>query len=416
MYSTISRFLPVLDQVLFAASNFIIAIVLARQYSVETVAAYGIGLSVALILQAMQRHIIIIPLNVTKKIKNHKNARAWLGTHFISSGCMLSFVAVPCALATQLLMQEYVNLIALSVLALIIVYMQAEFARAFLIATNRTAYVAVPALLQLLAVIYIAIIGFEGPYGYLKILLLLLSVSGTSALFLVFLTGGPEWTHGDRLLRRLMKKYAGWGTIGVIASSGYNHVPLFVLGLYAAPIQTAAFVMMRNLLQPSQVLLRGLDIVDKRKVGEMRYQDSDSMQKKAFRFCLIYGSLAALYGLAVAASGEQLAGLVYGIEYSGFAYLLIAWAGIYILMAMLFPLESLAYASNKTNAYYSIRIVAGITTSGLSFPLVWNFGAFGAVVCCLIGWLVTVGGTFWLLGKSEAKPVSTMKANEVGEA
>jgi len=416
MYSSISRLLPVFDQILFAASNFIIAIVLARNYSVETVAAYGIGLSVALILQAMQRHVIIIPLNVTKKIKNDKNARTWLGTHFISSGCMLSFVGVPCALATQLLMQEYVNLIALSILALTIVYMQAEFARAFLIATNRTAYVAVPALFQFFAVLYIAGFGFDDPYGYLKILSLLVSVSIISALFLVLLTGGPEWIHGDRLLRRLMKKYAGWGTTGVLASSGYNHVPLFILGIYAAPIQTAAFVMMRNLLQPSQVLLRGLDIVDKRKVGAMRYQNSNSMQRKAFRFCLAYGSFAALYGIAITVSGEQLAGLVYGIEYSGFAYLLIPWAGIYILMAMLFPLESLAYASNKTNAYYSIRIVAGITATGLSFPLVWNFGALGAVICCLIGWLITVGGTSWLLSRSETNTVATMKTNKVGEA
>ncbi|MEM9277342.1 MAG: hypothetical protein AAGA76_02070 [Pseudomonadota bacterium] len=416
MKSGLSRLLPVFDQVLFAASNFVLAIILARFHSAEVVAAYGVGLSVALILQAMQRHVIIIPLNVMKKIRNKKLAHTWLGTHFITTGCMLSFVGVFCSLATQLLMSGYVNLVAFSVLALVVVYMQAEFGRAFLIATNRTAFVIVPAFLQISAVLYIASTGFDEPYGYLKILSVLVSVSVVSAVLLVFLAGGVEWIHGDRLLRRLMRKYAGWGTAGVIASSGYNHVPLFVLGVYAAPIQAAAFVTMRNLLQPSQVLMRGLDIVDKRKVGGLRYQNTSSMQGKAFRLCLIYASIAALFATAVILAGDHISRLVYGPKYAEFAHLLIPWGAVYVLMALLYPLESLAYASDKTNTYYSIRIVAGLTAASVSFPLVWNFGAAGAVISCLIGWLITVGSTFLLLRKSDGRMLNTADMGKPGEA
>ncbi len=407
MRSGLSRLLPVFDQVLFAASNFILAIVLARFHSAEVVAAYGVGLSVALILQAMQRHVIIIPLNVTRKIRNTKFAQTWLGAHFIATGCMLSFVGVICSLVTQLLMNGYVNLIAFSVLALIVVYMQAEFGRAFLIATNRTGFVVLPATLQVLAVLYIAYTGSAAPYGYLQILFVLVSVALVSALCMVVLAGGVEWTHGDRLLRRLMKKYAGWGSVGVIASSGYNHVPLFILGAYAAPIQAAAFVTMRNLLQPSQVLMRGLDIVDKRKVGELRFVDGSSIRRKAFSLCMIYTTVAALFAMVVVLSGAYISELVYGPEYADFAHLLLQWGAVYVLMALLLPMESLAYASDRTSAYYSIRIVAGLVAAIISFPLVWNFGAAGAVTGCLIGWLITVSATFALL----RKPCSSMPSS-----
>ncbi|MEM9330632.1 MAG: hypothetical protein AAGA53_04855 [Pseudomonadota bacterium] len=416
MIASLSRLFPVVDQILFAASNFILAIVLARFHTVDVVAAYGIGLSVALILQAMQRHVIIIPLNLMKKIRNVKVARAWLGTHFIATGCMLSFVGVICSLATQLLMNGYVNLIAFSVLALIVVYMQAEFGRAFLIATNRTALVLVPAFLQICAVLYIALTGFEGSYGYLKTLFILVSVSALSGFLLLLLSGGVEWIHGDRLLRRLMKKYAGWGSIGAVASSGYNHVPLLVLGLYSAPAQAAAFVTMRNLLQPSQVLMRGLDIVDKRKVGGLRYRNPGAMQKRAFRQCLMYGTIAALLALAVMLAGDRITEFVYGPDYVEFIHLLLPWGVVYVLMAFLFPLESLAYASEKTTTYYSIRVVAGVTAASSSFPLVWNFGAAGAISSCLIGWIITVGATLAMLKKSDSSVLNPADIHETGEA
>ncbi|MGI9350912.1 MAG: lipopolysaccharide biosynthesis protein [Rhizobiaceae bacterium] len=415
MQLNMSRLFPIFDQVLFAATNFSLAIILARYHSPEVVAAYGLGLSVALVLQAIQRHVIIIPLNLRKKVKNEKLSRTWLGTHFIATGCMLSFVGVFCSLATQLLMKEYVNLVAFSVLALIIIYMQAEFGRAFLIAINQTKFVIVPAIFQISAVSYIAYFGVQDPYAYIKILAILVAASTASAFLLVTLVGSPEWVFGDRHLRRLIRKYARWGSLGVLASAGYNHVPLLILGVFASPLQAAAFITMRNLLQPSQVLMRGLDIVDKRKVGGFRYTDTTAMYRKADQLVLAYGLLAAAYALVINLGGEWLSGVVYGEGYRVFADLLVPWAVIYVLMAMLFPLESLAYASDKIKSYYTIRIFAGVAATMMAFPLIWNLHAMGAVIACLIGWVITVGGTYWMLKRSEWKNVAVTNIKNAGE-
>ena len=407
------RIVPIADQVLFAVSNFLLAVVLARYYPSNVVAAYGIGLSVGLILQALQRHTLIIPLAVGKKIKNPAIARRWLGIHFIAIGCMLSFTAVLLAFVTQFLMNSYVDMIAISILAIITIYMQNEFSRVFLIAIGRTGFLLFPALLQLLVVGFIAIAPPEGPYAYFVILSALIATALLNAALLIFLSGVPDWVLGDRHLRRLIKRYSGWGTVGVIAAAGYNHVPLVILGVLSEPIYAAAFLTTRNLLQPSQILMRGLDIVDKRKVGDIRARGYQAMVGHTKRLCLLYTLVAGVFGLMVSLGGNDLLELIYGSRYAEFGFVLALWAGIYICMAALFPLESLAYAADRIRTYYLVRTVAGVAASVAAFPLIAGFDTAGAVGACLLGWLIMISGTYLML-RTEPSALAARSLQEQG--
>ena len=54
------RMITLGDQVMFAAGNFMLTILLARYYSEKELAAYGMALSVALILQGVQRNTYVV--------------------------------------------------------------------------------------------------------------------------------------------------------------------------------------------------------------------------------------------------------------------------------------------------------------------------------------------------------------------
>lgn len=48
------------DQCMFAAGNFLLTVLLARYYSDIDLAAYGIALSIALVLQGVQKNTYVI--------------------------------------------------------------------------------------------------------------------------------------------------------------------------------------------------------------------------------------------------------------------------------------------------------------------------------------------------------------------
>jgi hypothetical protein len=56
-----TRFATVGDQMLVALANFWLTVAIGRAFHAEELAAYGIGLSAGLMVQALQRHAVVIP-------------------------------------------------------------------------------------------------------------------------------------------------------------------------------------------------------------------------------------------------------------------------------------------------------------------------------------------------------------------
>jgi hypothetical protein len=67
----IIRLITLGDQCLFAAGNFLLTILLTRFYTDIDLAAYGIALAIALVLQGVQKNMYVIqfPLSLVQSLQ-----------------------------------------------------------------------------------------------------------------------------------------------------------------------------------------------------------------------------------------------------------------------------------------------------------------------------------------------------------
>ena len=339
MSHAVTRLATICDQLLVALANFALTVSVGRAFGAEEVAAYGIGLSAGLLIQALQRHAIIIPLMLQPPAR----VRRWRGGIFAQHSLVLA-AGLACG-GVGLLLELFAGLprfgcliIAASSVSLF-VYAEMEFARAILVKLDK------PFLLFASAVWYAAVcvgltvaalhhlVTFEG------VLALLAAGMGVHALALFTLARGYSLLIGLHLLAVDSRRYGGWAMVAALTWSGYNHLPLFVLGALAPPIHAAAFVATRSLLQPQYLLLRGLDIADKAMFAKAA---SAPHSREAFvttmKLAGIYTAAASLYGGLASLFAEDLVRLAYGEKFSGFGPTLLAWVPVCLLTSVALPL------------------------------------------------------------------------------
>lgn len=389
-----TRFATVGDQLLVALTNFGLTIAIGRAYGIEELAAYGVGLSIGLTVQGLQRHAVTIPLMLRTADWARLN-RAGIAAEQIIL-LLLSLLSGAIALTVSYYsLSHFAFLAALSSTICLLVYLQLEFARAFLVKLGK------PWLLLLGAVIYAAVaaglslaafrglIRYEWMLGGLALSMLL------HVLATVAIAGKIAPKQGASFLAADARKYGGWAAAATATYSGYNHAPLLILAAVAAPVHAAVFVAARSLLQPLQILLRGLDVADKNLFAELH--EGERASRFVLKLVLLYALIGILFGAAVAFGAEWLLSLAYGQKFAGYGAAVIAWVPAYILLSISLPLESLVYAQNRFAGYFTIRGVASVIAIAAAFPLIHWYSAVGAIAACALGWLIAVAGTAVML-------------------
>jgi hypothetical protein len=264
-----TRLATVGDQLLVALTNFGLTIAIGRAFGADELAAYGIGLSVGLMTQGLQRHAITIPLMLRTAAWVRRNGGAVAGEQLfvLLPAVVMGLLAL---LAANVSPSRFVYLVTLSSAVCLLVYLQLEFARAFLVKLGRPwlllagagFYAAVTAMLAFAALA--GAISYEWLLGGIAFAMLL------HAGAVAFAAGRIAAKAGRQQLVADAKQYGGWAVAATATYAGYNHVPLLILGALAAPIHAAVFVASRSLLQPLQILLRGFDVADKNRFAELR--------------------------------------------------------------------------------------------------------------------------------------------------
>lgn len=384
------RLATVGDQLLVALTNFGLTIAIGRAYGASELAAYGMGLSVGLMVQGLQRHAVTIPLMLHPAgwVREHKPAIIGEQMLVLIPGLLAGLLSLAMA---HFWSSSFSQLVALSSATCLLVYVQLEFARAFLVKVGK------PGLLVAGAFGYAAFatgLSFAALYGWIGFETLLGSLALTMlghAVVVAFAAGGVQLREGARLLAADVKRYGGWSLVATGTYAGYNHVPLLILGAMAAPIHAAVFVAARSLLQPLQILLRGLDVADKNAFAELK------RDQPAPRYILwlvaLYAAVGIAAGAGLAFGAEWLLALAYGQKFAGHGSAVVAWAVAYALLSVSMPLETLVYARKRFAPYFAIRGVASLIAIATAFPLIHSYGALGAIAACALGWFIAVAGT-----------------------
>lgn len=395
-----TRLATVGDQLLVALTNFGLTIAVGRAFGADELAAYGIGLSVGLMVQGLQRHAVTIPLML--------RTAAWAERHRGAIIAEQLFVLLPAVLAGAAaliaaygLAPRFVYLIVLSSLVCLLIYVQLEFARAFLVKIGKAHLLLLGAAFYALAVAICAAGALHGLLGYEVMLAAIAAAMALHVLAVALLAGRFAAREGARRLAADVRKYGGWAAAATATYAGYNHVPLLILGAIAAPVHAAVFVAARSLLQPLQIVLRGLDVADKNLFAELRKDQPAS--RFILKLTVLYALVGILFGAAAGFGAERLLTLAYGQKFAGYGAAVVAWVPAYILLSISTPLESLVYARNRFAGYFTIRGIASLIAIVAAVPLIHRYAEIGAIVACGLGWLVAVAGTAVMLLRGGAR-------------
>jgi O-antigen/teichoic acid export membrane protein len=391
----LTRLATISDQLLIALANFALTISIGRSFKAEEVAAYGIGLSAGLMIQALQRHAILIPLMLQHPAKATRRESGIFATHGLVLVCVVLFGVGGLAMAALIDLSRFSFLIVAASAVCLLVYVELEFARAILVKINRPSLLFVSAGWYALIAAVLAWASLQHRMGFEGVLAAIAAAMLIHAAALFTLPRSISLTQGLRLLSADIRAYGAWAVVATLTYSGYNHLPLFVLGAMAPPIHSAAFVATRSLMQPLQILLRGLDVADKAMLAKQA-----AGQRSAFALTIklasVYALAASFFGGVACLFSDELVHLAYGEKFAGFGPALLAWVPAYVLVSVSMPFESLVYKRQVFRSYYLVRGISSVVAVLLTIPLM-PWAEVGAISACSVGSLIAVLGTVFIL-------------------
>jgi O-antigen/teichoic acid export membrane protein len=394
----LTRFATISDQFLVAFTNFGLTLAIGRTFSHEDLASYGIGLSIGLMVQAIQRHALNIPLMLESEPRIKRRYKGILAEQLIVLACALTVGAIALAFAHFLDASRYVHLVVAASIVCLLVFTELEFARAFLVKLKRPWLLLATAFWY--AAISAALIAFSLMHwiGFETLLVVLAAAMLIHYLIMVAAVGIPDPKRGLKFFVVNLRRYGGWAGIATATYAGYNHLPLLVLGVFTAPMHAAAFVATRSLMQPLQIILRGLDVADKSVFSEgAGNPQADNAYALTIRLAVLYAIIGIAFGALMSLFATPILTLAYGTKFAGSEAALIAWVPVYVLLSVTMPFESLVYMWKRFRGYYCIRGVGSLVALALTFPLVSRFSEVGAIASCAAGWFIAVVGTAILL-------------------
>jgi O-antigen/teichoic acid export membrane protein len=282
----------------------------------------------------------------------------------------------------------------------LVLFAELEFTRAIFVKLDR------PLSLLVSSCFYAALSGILGlaamaqALNFPTLVALLATAMILHALCVTVLVGEVSLSRGSAILGANLRRYGGWSLVATGTFGGYNHIPLFLLGSLLPPVHAAIFVATRGLMQPLQILLRGLDLADKAAFAERAFAPySRAALLTALKLSGLYAIAGSVFTIMVAVFAEPLLQLTYGPKFAGAGPVLMAWAPVFVLLGCSLPLESLVYSRRNFIGYYCARAIGSVLAIGLTAPLVFRFAEEGAILACAAGGFVAVSGVIVLLYK-----------------
>ncbi|MCX5493771.1 hypothetical protein OSH11_03545 [Kaistia dalseonensis] len=395
----IVRILAFADQGFISLANFVITVALARIYPPHDFAGYGIGLAVALTVGGAYRTSFAVPTALLSERRFWRRVRGLAGLHLALIVAMSAIFAIGVVCSFIFSQDDLTQAIALSIFATFPLYLSLDNDR---VLSFRSAGPLVPALLSITFFFVSVLLAGAAwlvkiPFPAVMIAFGLFAIGKTAVV--CFLPGAPDFRHALLVMAERIKNTVGWVTVGTMASAGYSHVPLWILSTLAAPIHAAAYAAMRSPLQPMQIVVRSLDVVDKITFGKIDPSDRAARRRHAWRTYFIYLGVAIVFMLFAWAFAYQLVHLVLGDTYLPFVSTLRIWAVVFVLVTTSNSLETVIYENRRYKAYAMAQIAGGIVAIAAAFPLSMAYQEAGASFSCFIGSLIPYGWLLWTFNR-----------------
>src|SRR5579883_749067 len=350
------RILLLLDQVVFSLANFALTIILARMYSTTEFGAYGIALSIVLVVQFIQRSLYVVSLSLMSKRRAARYLPAILAEHLLVAGIALLGVALWVGL-TLLRRDVHVPDLAMSTLVCTAIYFQADFDRALLVKRGTFAGALVLSILYLVAVLVLGWLAKRAQMSYEEFMLLLAMCCVARGLWLLTLRAAPRWGWGLRLLAADWRRY-GWPSVMQASTSlGTQHAPIFILSALRGSAAVAGLVAMRSLTQPLMLVTRSLDAADKNRFREDTKGGTASLRRVFWRTAALYAAIGVGAIVVLSAFPETIISIAYHGKYIGYGWVMISWGVYSTLLGLNFPVQSVVYVLHRQGAFARLTVL-----------------------------------------------------------
>lgn len=378
-----NRFFALADQTLFALANFTLTVTIARYYGEVELAAFGIALSIAIILQGIQKNSYVIQLNLLDKRVFEFRRRRILAEHFISTLPLLLVLAGLSLLYLDDASSSFEGKIIIATLACFTIYCHVDFERVYFIKDDNFLLPLLSSLIYLAINVYIFASHLTITFNQI---MLVLFGFGLLRYSLLMLAGRPEFRRGMQLLRSDLRRNSLGSVLGVIGYSGYTHAPIFALGAFSTPGQAAAYVAFRGALQPSQIIMRSMDVVDKTLFRDAINASPNPRHVLLFQV-LIYGVISAVMSLIICLFAKDIVDILFRGKYYDYINVLYMWAAITIFFNMTQPIESAIVLKKILNKYNLARLAVGVLTAIVTIFIATPFGALGVATISMLAGL-----------------------------
>jgi O-antigen/teichoic acid export membrane protein len=386
------RIYLLLDQAVFSGSNFILTVALARTYSAAEFGSYGIGLSVAFIVQFVQRNLYIVSYSLMSRRIASRLSPGIVAEHLIVAGGAVLLAALATGVVAATRTGQAGLDIAVSTLVCTVIYFQVDFDRAVQVKRGSYRGTLALSLVYLAIVVAMAILAKQVHISFPVFMTLLGLVCTLKFLWLCVLRVRPHWSWGLRLLGRDWRRY---GTVAVIQSASYaggQHLPLMILAALSGSAQVGGLIAMRSLIQPLMLVIRSLDAGDKNRFRLVSSGRTAGARKVFWYTTLVYGGIGLSAVTVLAIFPNQIIAIAYHGKYAGLGGIMIAWAIYAGLLGLTFPIQSLTYLLHRQKQLTAWIIVSGAIGVVLAAILCGPYGMWGAMSATVISMAMNVVG------------------------
>ena len=396
------RVLAFLDQASFSFANFVVIVAFARGFSPTEFAGYGIGFAISILLASVYRVAFIVPMAIGGEERFLADRAALAGQHAWISAAVVGLAVLTCLSLHAVDVSPLVRASTIAAASTLSTFFPQDFDRAFLFRSHKPALALAWSVGYVLTTLVAAALIWNQVLGFAGIMAMFAAFGLLKTSLVMRVVAVPDFGAGRRHIARALGESASWNMLGTFASGGLAHAPLFVLGTFAPALNVAAYTAVRAPLQPIQIIVRSLDLVDKLIFGRIDVTDVSARRRHLLRTWLLYLGISAACAVVLGAAATPIIGLVAGAKYAGFEGTLRLWGLLFVLLTSSLPLETAMLASGQHKAYALIQCGAGGLAILLAVPLAHAWLDFGAVLAGLLGWCFAYCMIAWRLWNTPA--------------
>ena len=382
-----------LESALSAGANFALALAIVRAYPETTFAGYGTAISVVFILQAFARASLATPAAVKSDAWFVRRAGALLAIH-LGLIAMLLALATSAAVAVALFVGAPLWwACAAATPALGLLFFGAEFERVALVKLGRQLTLLVTAVAAFAAMVALCGLALWGAIGFGAMMIGVGCVGAARIAVMAATIGRFDAAAGLRAARLGGPRFVHAGVTTLIGSVACSHAPVLILSILSTAQATAAFVAMRTLYQPMQLVFRSVALVDRTGFHGMLASQSGTIARLFRRFALRTLALSALFAAVLALIGRDLVHHAFGGRFDGSVNVYYMWGLIMIMINLMSVTDTFISNARAEGAYGIAHVSGGAVAVAGALVLIPVHGAMGAAIAALLGWItiVTIG-------------------------